>query len=573
MPPRLPVHRLKTNTTELNLGGTTKVYHLPDWHRLTHPQRLTVLRQIAMMRGRDPRIAKLAVSILKKAGAAPRQYEAQAAALLKWVQDPKNVYYVNEPGERLQDPIHTIKVGHGDCFAEGTLVLRDDMELVAIEDVHVGDKIWGKDRWSQVVNTWKKGVLSVTQVQLNNGSTLRLTEGHKVYVATCLGPKEKGHGPQCACRPSRWAQCSARYGTSEVRITVAELQEGMQLLQPDKIEQPVINAPEAVALTAACGKGALNKCIPTHVLAHGDLASLDDGLKLDAAQNTRGKGWTFGTISPKLAVQYRVLQRALGRSTSVWLVADHGGFGANPIYRVDVRNPTETKDRRLLVQAIKRDAAAVPCVDIATDDHYVYLPEADCTVSNCDDQVLLLTCLFESVGLPWRLVLSGRQGQQKLRYIEGSPIPEGVAWSHIYCMVGTPPFQPKKWHFCETTVQGVPLGWDVVSGDHKYLPEMGGSGVAKLPKQPLPELGDAAAGMVSADLVRQYQANQAIDWLKIGVAVTTGVAVSVFTSLALDYINGRGIWEGRGHVLKRVKRAAEPTVTESVFVHPSPLDF
>lgn len=203
---RLPVNQLQTEAKELHLGDA-KVYHLPNWHSLTHPQRLAVIRQLAQMRGRDPRIAKLALSIIKRARVRPRQYKQQAAALLAWVQSPRNVFYVNEPGERLQDPIYTVKIKHGDC----------------------------------------------------------------------------------------------------------------------------------------------------------------------------------------------------------------------------------------------------------------------------DDQVALLCALFEAVALPWKLCLAGRSTvtKEKVRYIEGEPVPENVTWSHIYCMVGAPPFTPNVWWFCETTIEGVPLGWDVINGDSSYLPEMG----------------------------------------------------------------------------------------------------
>lgn len=640
---RLPVHKLKTNATELTLGDA-KAYHLPDWHNLSHPQRLVVIRQLAMMRGRDARIARLVVRVLKEAKARPRQYDKQAAAILRWVQDPANVYYVNEPGERLQDPIYTIKAGHGDCFAEDTLVLRQDMELVPIQNIQVGDVIWGKDRWSAVVNSWEKGSLPVTEIGLNNGSVLRLTEDHKVYVIACCGPAEKGHGPSCAMRSSRWKQCSERYGTTEVRIRVADLREGMQLLQPEAIDQPTderwddsegawllgafvaegwsetsrvsisgkdghwkeatkhrakayadsrgwptrwhekylaINSLEATAFCGECGKGALNKRIPLQVLARGDLAALDDGLKLDASQNTRGEGWTFGTVAKLLAVQYRVLQRMLGRSTSMRMVTDHGGYGSNPIYRVGVRNPSANTDRRLLVKTIQREVDEVPCYDIATDDHYVYLPEADCTVSNCDDQVILLSTMFESVGLPWKLVLSGRgPGGQKVRYIEGEPLPPGVAWTHIYCMVGTPPFRPNRWFFCEPTVEKVPLGWDVISGDHRYLPEMSlnarGGGPQIVPAPPYKEVyGDSygsaglVGGSIAGTIAQEEEDGGVIDWTKIGQAVITGVLVSVGTSLLLNWINGSGLWEGEGSAAQRLRKVAQPA-RESVLVAPSP---
>jgi hypothetical protein len=310
---RLPVHKLKTTTAELNLGDA-KVYHLPDWQNLTHPQRLTVIRQIAMMRGRDARIARVVVGLLKRSGARPRQYGKQAAAILKWVQDPENVYYVNEPGERLQDPVYTIKAGHGDC----------------------------------------------------------------------------------------------------------------------------------------------------------------------------------------------------------------------------------------------------------------------------DDQVILLAAMFESVGLPWKLVLSGRgPAGEKVRFIEGQPVPPGVAWTHIYCMVGTPPYRATQWYFCEPTVEGVPLGWDVISGDHRYLPEMSFNATGGEPQivaaPPYKEVyGDSygnsaglVGGTIAGTLAQEEDAGGMVDWTKIGQAVITGVLVSVGTSLLLNWINGNGLWEGEGSAVHRWRKIAQPT-RESVLIAPSP---
>lgn len=652
MAKRLPVKQISASSRELDMSGA-QTFHLPDWDNLSHPERLNLMRQISMSRGRDPRIVNKALSIIRKAGVKPREYEKQAAALLAWVQNPKNIYYINEAGERLQDPIYTLKVKYADCFAKDTLVLRDDFELVKIQDVKVGERIWGKDKWSTVDNFWDKGVLPVTHVKLNNGSTLRLTDDHKVYVKSC-----EMHGPTCPDFIKKSANCkSANRKFTWIRIKVADLKEGMRLLQPKEIKREnevpcedgegswltgayiaegwsdptrisisgqdgnwkeetkhradryaetrrwntnmqrkciAINSREAVAMMADCGSGALNKQIPLEQLQKGDLALLDEGLKLDASTNTHGNGWTMNTISPRLAIQYRVLQRMQGRSTSTKSVVEHGGFGLNPIYRIGVRIEGNRKEKELAVKEIIRNAETVQCYDIATDDHYVYLPEADCTVSNCDDMVLLLCSFFEAIGLPWKYVLSGRdQKQQKVRYIEGDNVPPGCTWTHIYCMVGTPPFRATVWYFCEPTLQKVPLGWDVIDGDSSYLPEMGtrhrGSPMIARPgKAPLgfvpPRVpkgnkrspaydlayGDAYGGSfqafsnssnigssVGAGIAEAAEqgkvTSKSIYWSQLAVGIFTGVAVSVGTTMVLNWIHGKGLWEGRGTILDRVK--------------------
>ena len=99
---------------------TPRAYHLPGWATMSDPQRIRVLRGIAVQRGRDPRLRQLAFTILRNAGVDERQYEKQAAALLKWVQD--SIAYVNEPGEQLQDPLLTLRVQAGDCDDKAMLL-------------------------------------------------------------------------------------------------------------------------------------------------------------------------------------------------------------------------------------------------------------------------------------------------------------------------------------------------------------------------------------------------------------------------------------------------------------------
>jgi hypothetical protein len=133
--------------------------------------------------------------------------------------------------------------------------------------------------------------------------------------------------------------------------------------------------------------------------------------------------------------------------------------------------------------------------------------------------------------------------------------------------VGTPPFKATKWYFCEPTVQNVPLGWDVIDGDHSMLPEMGGTGITKRPannrvtRQP----GGAVAGLagiaafgngISASVASavatevEDQMHDAptgtqpsspfsiwgIEFKKVLPAIVIGVTTSVISQLILDEV-------------------------------------
>jgi transglutaminase-like putative cysteine protease len=86
-------------------------------------------------------------------------------------------------------------------------------------------------------------------------------------------------------------------------------------------------------------------------------------------------------------------------------------------------------------------------------------------MGDCDDLGIALAALGESIRLPWRFVITGRSNRgQRVRYVDGTgPVPQNVVWTHIYLVVGWPPFQPTKWVFAEPTLD-VPLGWDTIAG-------------------------------------------------------------------------------------------------------------
>ena len=90
-----------------------KVWNFPNWSKSSPSERMAVLRRISTVSGRNPKMATLAVGILRQNNVKPRDYKKQAAVLLKFVQD--EIYYINEPSERLQDPEYTLKVRYGDC--------------------------------------------------------------------------------------------------------------------------------------------------------------------------------------------------------------------------------------------------------------------------------------------------------------------------------------------------------------------------------------------------------------------------------------------------------------------------
>lgn len=166
------------------------------------------------------------------------------------------------------------------------------------------------------------------------------------------------------------------------------------------------------------------------------------------------------------------------------------------------------------------------CYDIQTSDHYVYLPAAGVTVSNCDDLSILLASLAHSIRLPFRFVISGHDKKtgEKVRWIEGvGPLPENVEWSHIYVAGGWPPFKPKRWTFADPSLDK-PLGWDAVdqAGDAKSkrgveLPEMSGEEAG---------LGDASPAPVALDVgvgARVHAFVKAIPWPSVAATVIGGI--------------------------------------------------
>lgn len=419
---------------------------------------LTAMDKMAREGQSHPQVRRYAEEVIRRVY--PKDYLSELAALYYDV--CRRIRYTRDPAEReyVQHPAVILQNRAADCFPQGTLFLNDKFEFVPVEKTPIGSRIWGLDRWSVVENVWYKGVVAVDAIRLNNGSWVKLTSDHKVYVARC---------PQHAKRNSKATRgrdaCACPISARDiVRLPVAELRVTDVLITPDKLPFGLLQQDprlayldglylsdgwcserrfcisgrdghpkeaqkrEVQALCAELGiatrwdkryieiknrelaqrMSSMGHHAPTKAALSIDLVEaaareLLRGILADSGKNTNGNGRTFTSTSRMLTVQARVLLKMCGLTCGYSYIEEHGGLGLNPIHRLTVRVPSaERKDGRsklLRVADIQRAVAEVPVWDVATDDHYVYLPEADVTVSNCDDQAVLLRAALGALGL------------------------------------------------------------------------------------------------------------------------------------------------------------------------------
>ena len=400
----------------------------------------------------------------------PKDYSSEIVAILKWwtnairyTRDPVHVEMLRTP-DRLVLDANSGKLC-ADCFPEGMLMLAEGHRFVPVEHLRVGDKIWGHDRWSTIEAWSEKGVLPLDAIKLNNGNWIKLTRDHKVYVAECSKhrPENRPNTGPCTCRleereikritvgelqsgmvmlqPKRiafgeeemdprraliegfylsdgWSNpysfsisgqdgCPKEEQKREVERLCAELSVETTWLRKsitvrdsawtaERIHLMGAHAPEKRALSISLGEGAA--------------AALLRGILADSGKNSAvmSNAKTLTSTSKMLAMQARVLLRMFGISASYSYIEDHGGLGKNPIWRISTRERTDGKAEKLLrVKEIVRDADIAPCYDITTDDHYVYLPEQDVTVSNCDEAALAIAAGCLSIGAPAQIITVG----------------------------------------------------------------------------------------------------------------------------------------------------------------------
>lgn len=138
----------------------------------------------------DPRVRSWAIRTIREAGD-PQGAVPKAQALLNglrkaaiYVQDPVNAEYIQAAHETLCLDDKGFCFRGGDCFPKGTLVQRADGKEVAIEDIAVGDVIWGWNAWTKVTATVDKGELPVSEIHVarDKQRSIPLTKNHHVFI-------------------------------------------------------------------------------------------------------------------------------------------------------------------------------------------------------------------------------------------------------------------------------------------------------------------------------------------------------------------------------------------------------
>ena len=326
----------------------------------------------------------------------------------------------------------------------------------------------GDGKWVTVTQWWDKGTLPVRALELGSGSVLRCTNEHQLFVL-----------PRRAQRALRdrdeVIECTAdQVEEGDQLLTPLPLTLGARRMNPDDAwllgvfvadgwikyddrrerhcpllvsiagkdghpKEAQKRRVEAIAqakgwrtkmtsrwvefwpdetwmeLFVSCGRTALNKHLPFLDVDRETATALLDGLSADASKNSHGGGITYGTISPTLALQIRVLLAATGIRSGIRRVDEHGGFGKNPIYRVGARQPGRYEF--VGVRDVQPEDGDEHVYDIAVDGHRFYLPEHDIVVHNCDDQVIFLGSMLAAVGYEPELVVMQAKGASDYSHI------------------------------------------------------------------------------------------------------------------------------------------------------------
>lgn len=413
---------------------------------------------------------------------------------LRYMSDPRWADFFTAPSRMLKQLASGIN--GGDCLPADTLLLGAGYKPFVISEAKVGDLVMGDGKWVRITQVMDKGIQEILEFKLNNGCVLRCTADHKLFVVP-RSPR-KGH-------PAGERENAIEVRAGDVRpgddlLTIESLPEGRESLETERAwmlgtfiadgwveysrvdNRPLrcaisgkdgfrkegqktraeefcdangmncrwdkrylsINDETLAAWFAGCGHTAVNKHLPSLDFDRRTAEALLSGLAADCEVRDS----VFGTISPQLALQYRLLLRMTGVSAHIARVEDHGGLGKNPIYRVTPRELNSAVRPHARVQSISLGEAE-PTFDIEVEGHRFYLPETDLVVHNCDDHAALIAGLLGSLGFVVGLRVWGRKKGE---------------FTHVYAVVGLPKIGPTEFAGLDTTVDESEVGWEPPGG-------------------------------------------------------------------------------------------------------------
>lgn len=412
----------------------------------------------------------------------------------KYIADPRYADYFSSPVDTLQNCLKGACAG--DCLPGETLLLTAGFKFKSISQIQVGDVVMGDGDWVRVTAAWNKGRQEILEFVLNNSCVLRCTPDHKVFVVPkirgyagdrreaievrasevrpgddLLQPERLPFGRE-SIDPDRawllglhvaegWVEHSQAGEKHPLRVGISGLDGHQKEANKHRAQAFLekagvatrwhekylsINDSEIATWLAACGHTAINKHLPSLNWDEATLREIKTGLDADADL----RNGVFSTISPELALQYRIVLRMLGQSAHLARVDDHGGFGKHPIYRVTPRAADDNRRRFARVRTIG-EGDPTETFDIEVEGHRFYLPETDLIVHNCDDHAALLAALAGAIGFRCALRAWGPKNER--------------GYSHVYAMAGFPKRAPKKWVPMDTTVASAQLGWEPPRGN------------------------------------------------------------------------------------------------------------
>jgi hypothetical protein len=439
----------------------------------------TVARMQEMAKGeygaKSAKIRALAINVINRAGIGDKDYYGMAKAIHNWVRD--EIRYVKDPvgQETLSYPEETAFNSHaGDCLHEDTRLLTPT-GYVRIADVKAGDVIQGKLGWTRVRKVWDKGDLPVSAYEADNGGVFLATEDHRCFLldgsekrAGDLRVGDALLGPSPielpATRADDWTDADFFFiglyladGWSEGKKTCISGKDGFAKEEQKRwvldyaeargwrthwhARYVTVYIPREHALFALLHDGRLapEKRIPKEILAAltpSRAERLLTGLLSDSYSPLTSKraigaekgrkhqvrsGLCYTTTSPELKDQIRLLFRLAGFGMSAKLVIDHGGLGTHPVYRC---YPRYYRPKPARVRSVT-PAGIAHVWDLETEDHGIYLPDADVVVHNCDDKTILEIALLGSIGIrAYPVVIGVRPGHYSHVYLHVE-IPQG----------------------------------------------------------------------------------------------------------------------------------------------------